>query len=211
MTKPRRFFSADSHCVIKSEQVKKDLASKYHDAWDTGMARHAVKQSEAQGGQTLNLEDFIDLEAARHPGYYDPSERLKAMITERCSPPDPGRRVLAAGQSGDLAVAGIAARVDDHGRARDREAGRVLDGRAEAGLGAAVRVVDAGGRDVEPRRSGSCRPRCGAPRSGSPSPSPGSPSPSPNSVPPSSVELVRLSLHARDPSASASATKPTAP
>ncbi len=75
----RRFFSADSHCVITSEQVKKNLASKHHADWDAGMARHQAKQDEIQAGQKLELEDFVDLEAARHPGYFDSAARLKAM------------------------------------------------------------------------------------------------------------------------------------
>ena len=75
----RRLFSADSHCVITSDQVKENLASRYHAAWDEGMARHEAAQKAAQNGQSLELEDFVDLEAARHPGYFDPNERLKAM------------------------------------------------------------------------------------------------------------------------------------
>ena len=78
-TQGRRLFSADSHCVITSEQVKNNLSAKFHDAWDEGMARHEAKQSEVQAGEKLELEDFVDLEAARHPGYFDSTERLKAM------------------------------------------------------------------------------------------------------------------------------------
>ena len=36
----RRLFSADSHCVITSDQVKKNLASNLHEDWDAGMAKH---------------------------------------------------------------------------------------------------------------------------------------------------------------------------
>jgi predicted TIM-barrel fold metal-dependent hydrolase len=75
----RRLFSADSHCVITSEQVKKNLASKYHDEWDRGMAKYEDWRTEQMAGESLELEDFVDLEAARHPGYFDSSERLKAM------------------------------------------------------------------------------------------------------------------------------------
>ena len=76
---PRRFFSADSHCVITPEQVKRNLATRFHAAWDEGMARHAAKQDARQAGMKLELEDFVDLEAARHPGYFDPKARLAAM------------------------------------------------------------------------------------------------------------------------------------
>ena len=75
----RRLFSADSHCVITHEQVKQNLATRFHSAWDAGMARHAAKQDEIQAGKKLELEDFVDLEAARHPGYFDSKARLAAM------------------------------------------------------------------------------------------------------------------------------------
>ena len=75
----RRLFSADSHCVITTDAVKKNLPAKYHDAWDTGMAKADAKRDILQAGETLELEDFVDLEAARHPGYFDSTERLKAM------------------------------------------------------------------------------------------------------------------------------------
>jgi uncharacterized protein len=75
----RRLFSADSHCVITTDAVKKNLPTKYHDAWDTGMAKADAKRDILQAGETLELEDFVDLEAARHPGYFNSTERLKAM------------------------------------------------------------------------------------------------------------------------------------
>ena len=75
----RRLFSADSHCVITTEHVKKNLATKYYQAWDDGIAKFDAKLDELQAGDKLELEDFVDLEAARHPGYFDSAERLKAM------------------------------------------------------------------------------------------------------------------------------------
>jgi hypothetical protein len=66
----RRLFSADSHCVILSEQVKKNLAAKFHADWDAGMAKFDAHRDKLQNGQRLELEDFVDLEAARHPGYF---------------------------------------------------------------------------------------------------------------------------------------------
>ena len=75
----RRLFSADSHCVITHEQVKQNLATRFHSAWDEGMARHAATQDRIQAGKKLELEDFVDLEAARHPGYFDSRARLAAM------------------------------------------------------------------------------------------------------------------------------------
>ncbi|HEY8121348.1 MAG TPA: amidohydrolase family protein, partial [Myxococcota bacterium] len=75
----RRLFSADSHCVILSDQVKKNLAAKFHADWDAGMAKFEARRDQLQNGQRLELEDFVDLEAARHPGYFDSKARLSAM------------------------------------------------------------------------------------------------------------------------------------
>ena len=72
MTDDTRLFSADSHCVITTEQVKQNLASRYHDAWQDGMAKYDAKRRQEMDGGSLELEDFVDLEAARHPGYFEP-------------------------------------------------------------------------------------------------------------------------------------------
>ena len=79
MDMQRRLFSADSHCVITTPQVKQNLASKFHKAWDEGMEKFDALRMRAQAGQSLELEDFVDLEAARHPGYFDPKARLEVM------------------------------------------------------------------------------------------------------------------------------------
>jgi len=76
---PRRLFSADSHCVIQGDAVKKNLAAKLHPDWDAGMAKYDVLRAKQMAGGKLELEDFVDLEAARHPGYFDPRARLAAM------------------------------------------------------------------------------------------------------------------------------------
>ena len=80
-TSARRLFSADSHCVITSDQVKKNLASGLHADWDAGMAKHDQMMSspDFMDGATLELEDFVDPDAARHPGYFDSKARLEAM------------------------------------------------------------------------------------------------------------------------------------
>ena len=79
MPQARRLFSADSHCVITTDQVKQNLAAKFHDDWDAGMARYDQQRARLQAGESLELEDFVDLEAARHPGYFDSKARLEAM------------------------------------------------------------------------------------------------------------------------------------
>lgn len=76
----RRLFSVDSHVVITDDQVKKNLPSSLHQAWDEGMAKYNHHQGTVlMGGGKLELEDFVDLEAARHPGYFNAAERLEAM------------------------------------------------------------------------------------------------------------------------------------
>ena len=77
----RRLFSADSHCVITSDGVKQNLPKKLHAAWDEGMGRFDAMMSgpDFMDGGRLELEDFVDLEAASHPGYFDPKARLEAM------------------------------------------------------------------------------------------------------------------------------------
>ncbi|MAI26237.1 MAG: amidohydrolase [Spirochaeta sp.] len=79
MTNDQRLFSADSHCVITSDQVKANLATKFHAAWDEGMAKYDQKREKEMDGGRLELEDFVDLEAASHPGYFDSTARLAAM------------------------------------------------------------------------------------------------------------------------------------
>ena len=75
----RRLFSADSHVAIQDEMVKANLPSALHGVWDEGMAKYDAIRSEQMAGGSLELEDFVDLDAARHPGYYDAAARLEAM------------------------------------------------------------------------------------------------------------------------------------
>ena len=75
----RRLFSADSHVAIRDEKVKEHLPSRLHGVWDEGMAKYDTLRSEQMAGGSLELEDFVDLDAARHPGYFDAEARLKAM------------------------------------------------------------------------------------------------------------------------------------
>jgi predicted TIM-barrel fold metal-dependent hydrolase len=65
--------------VITTDQVKANLAAKFHAAWDEGMAKYDAHHAKEQGGESLELEDFVDLEAARHPGYFDSKARLEVM------------------------------------------------------------------------------------------------------------------------------------
>ncbi|HEY3700341.1 MAG TPA: amidohydrolase family protein [Spongiibacteraceae bacterium] len=79
-TQKRRLFSVDSHLVVTDDQVKKNLASSLHSAWDTGISKYNKHMADdLMGGQKLAPEDFVDMEAATHPGYYNSTERLKVM------------------------------------------------------------------------------------------------------------------------------------
>ena len=43
------------------------------------MVAFDAKRDELQAGEKLELEDLVDFEAARHPGYFDSKARLAAM------------------------------------------------------------------------------------------------------------------------------------
>ena len=44
------------------------------------MAKYDNLRSEQMAGGSLDLEDFVDLEAARHPGYFDSKARLEGAL-----------------------------------------------------------------------------------------------------------------------------------
>ena len=77
-----RVISADSHVKIEHEQIKANLASKYHGAYDTALRAFAAKM--ANGAGKANAAGAAMIPANRNsaftePGYWDPHERLKAM------------------------------------------------------------------------------------------------------------------------------------
>ena len=63
MTEPhtRRLFSADSHYVITTDQVKKNLTSQYHQAWDDGMDKFDTKHDTLQTGKQLALWRMVPI------------------------------------------------------------------------------------------------------------------------------------------------------
>src|SRR5262249_3027980 len=76
-----RLVSSDSHVMFTDEWVKARLATRLHPVWDAAVARQREHQKRVnQGGQPdLDMEDFVDLEAAQDPGHFEPHAKLKAM------------------------------------------------------------------------------------------------------------------------------------
>ncbi len=83
MTKQRRelLISADSHVLLKDDFVKAHLAKNLHADWDAGVQRFdKYQEKEFRHGQPqLGFEDFVDLEAVKQPGHWDPAKRLESM------------------------------------------------------------------------------------------------------------------------------------
>jgi predicted TIM-barrel fold metal-dependent hydrolase len=73
-----RLISADSHVLVKPDQIRAGLPAALRESFDEGMAAHAAFDKSMRGDATLSLEDF-DMEAASNPGYWDPVARLAAM------------------------------------------------------------------------------------------------------------------------------------
>jgi uncharacterized protein len=73
-----RLISADSHVKLTATALRDRLPQSVRDQFDAGMQAHAAFEDELRGGRTLSIDDF-DMEAARDPGYSDPTARLVAM------------------------------------------------------------------------------------------------------------------------------------
>lgn len=73
--------SVDSHVFFTDEWIKQRLSSKLQQVWDEAVKKNAAyEEKELRGGQPqLQIEDFVDLQAATDPGYKDPAAKLKAM------------------------------------------------------------------------------------------------------------------------------------
>lgn len=76
-----RLVSADSHVHFTDEWVKARLPQRLHSVWDDAAQKLAAYEArELRAGQKgLELEDFVDPEAARNPGHFEPHAKLAAM------------------------------------------------------------------------------------------------------------------------------------
>ncbi len=76
-----RLVSVDSHVHFTDEWVKARLRKELHQLWDDANRKaeeYAAKM--LRGGQPqLSLEDFVDAEAAKDPGHFEPHGKLRAM------------------------------------------------------------------------------------------------------------------------------------
>jgi len=75
----RKLFSVDSHVYIPPEAIRKHVASTKFDAFDDAVKAYEKYDEDMKQGETLAMEDFVDLEAASHPGYREGPARLEAM------------------------------------------------------------------------------------------------------------------------------------
>jgi predicted TIM-barrel fold metal-dependent hydrolase len=79
-TMATRLISVDSHVRIEPAQIKANLASKFHDAWDEAVRIEDARHLEEMGGiEPKVLLAGFSHEAFSDPGYYDPHARLAAM------------------------------------------------------------------------------------------------------------------------------------
>ena len=75
-----RLISVDSHVKIQPEQIKANLATRFHPAFDDAIAADHARHVEELGGiDPKVLAAGFSHEAMTDPGYYDPARRLQAM------------------------------------------------------------------------------------------------------------------------------------
>src|SRR5258708_2043716 len=75
-----RLISVDSHVRIAPDQIKANLARRYHEAWDAAVAAEQVQHLQELGGLDPRvLAAGFSHEAMSDPGYSEGPARLKAM------------------------------------------------------------------------------------------------------------------------------------
>lgn len=74
-----RLISVDSHVKTTHEDVKKHLASKYHDEYDSAVATQTQHEKQLMAGGVRSARMEFKHEAWGRPGHGDPYERLKDM------------------------------------------------------------------------------------------------------------------------------------
>ena len=81
-----RIISADSHVKVEHDQIKANLATRYHESYDEAVT--AFQERMSRGAAKANQAGAV-MKAAEgnaaflQPAYWDPIERLKAMAQER--------------------------------------------------------------------------------------------------------------------------------
>ncbi len=75
----RKLFSVDSHVFIPPEAIRAHVPEKKLSAFDNAVETYKKYDDEMKDGEELAMEDFVDLEAATHPGYREAPARLAAM------------------------------------------------------------------------------------------------------------------------------------
>ena len=79
MTEMRKLFSVDSHVHIPPDAIRAHVPEAKKSAFDDAVAEYQKYDDEMKQGEDLAMEDFVDLEAASHPGYREGPARLEAM------------------------------------------------------------------------------------------------------------------------------------
>jgi predicted TIM-barrel fold metal-dependent hydrolase len=76
-----RLISVDSHVHFTDAYIKAHLPARLQVRWDEAVAKRAhYDATELRRGQkNLEMEDFVDLHAARDPGHFEPAGKLAAM------------------------------------------------------------------------------------------------------------------------------------
>lgn len=75
-----RLISVDSHVKIDPEEIKTRMPSRYHQAWDDAMAADRAQHVKEMGSADPSvMATGFSHEAFTNAGYFDPTERLKAM------------------------------------------------------------------------------------------------------------------------------------
>lgn len=75
-----RLISADSHANFTKQWVYERAPKSLHQPWDEAIAKYdKFAEEQRKGSPQLQMEDFVDLEAVRDPGWSDPHARLRAM------------------------------------------------------------------------------------------------------------------------------------
>lgn len=76
-----RLISMDSHVHFTDDWVKARLSSKMQTVWDNATVAQAKYDAEVHraGQPNLQMEDFVDMEAAMDPGHFEPNAKLAAM------------------------------------------------------------------------------------------------------------------------------------